>query len=160
MWMFGMMDAETKLIIAHDTAEDKFKYNTTGLFEATVKTAGKRPDVLMTDGLAGFKTGYKKAMYTLTTPRTIHVTDVGIHDRYPANNVYERFNGGMWDKIARILGFKSKDPALLGLLIIYHNFMHPHMGLDSRTLAESAGVAILYLDKWRTMIEHAALFCA
>ena len=81
-----------------------------------------------------------------------HVVDVGIQDRYPVNNVYEHFNGGMRDKIARIRGFESKNPTLLGLLIIYHNFMRPHMGLDSRTLAETAGIAILYPDKWCTII--------
>ena len=76
------------------TAEDKFKYNTTCLFEATVKAAGNRPDMQVTDGLAGFKTGYKKAMYTPPMPRTIHIADVGIQDRHPANNIYEIFNVG------------------------------------------------------------------
>ena len=99
-WMFGVMDAETKLIIAHDTAQDKIGYDATGLFEDAIKAAGKRPDVLITDGLAGFKKGYTKAMYTRTMPRTIHVADVGIRDRHPANNAYERFNGEIRDRIA------------------------------------------------------------
>ena len=50
-WMFGVMDAVIKLIIAHDTAEDKFKYNATELFKDAIKAAGKHPDVLVTDGL-------------------------------------------------------------------------------------------------------------
>ena len=159
-WMFGVMDAETKLIIAHDTAQDKFKYDAAGLFEAAVRAAGRRPDVLITDGLAGFKTGYTKAMYTKAMPRTVHVADVGIRDRHSANNAYERFNGEIRDRIARVRGFKSQNPALLGMLIIYHNFMRPHGGLGGRTPAEAAGITISGLDKWRTLIGHAALFCA
>ena len=159
-WMFGVMDSETKLIIAHDTAEDKFGYDAAGLFEAAVRAAGKRPDVLVTDGLAGFKAGYTKAMYTKAVPRTVHVADVGIRDRHPANNVYERFNGEIRDRIARVRGFKSKDPALLALLIIYHNFMRPHGGLGGRTPAEAAGITISGPDKWRTLIGHTTLFCA
>ena len=62
-WMFGVMDAETKLIIVHDTAQDKFKYDAAGLFEAAVRAAGRRPDVLITDGLAGFKKGYRGDVY-------------------------------------------------------------------------------------------------
>ena len=116
--------------------------------------------MLVTDGLAGFKAGYTKAMYTKAVPRTVHVADVGIRDRHPANNVYERFNGEIRDRIARVRGFKSKDPALLALLIIYHNFMRPHGGLGGRTPAEAAGITILGPDKWRTLIGHTALFCA
>ena len=159
MWMFGVMDAETKLIMAHEIVQHKIGYDATRLFEAAIKAAGRRPDVLITDGLAGFKTGYRKAMYTRAMPRTIHMADTGIRDRHPANNTYERFNGEIRDRIARIRGFKSEDPALLGLLVTYHNFMRPHGGLGGRTPAEAAGITITGPDKWRTIIGHAALFC-
>ena len=130
------------------------------MFEVAVNAAGKCPDVLMTDGPVGFKTVYKKAMYTRTISRTTHVAYIGIQDRHPVSNVYERFNGGMRDKIARIRGeFKSKNPILLGLPIIYCSFMRLHVGLDCWTPAETAGITISYLDKWRTITGHAALFC-
>ena len=75
-------------------------------------------------------------MYTLAMPRTIHMADTGIRDRHPANNTYERFNREIRDRIASIRGFKSENPALLGLLVTYHNFMRPHGGLGGRTPAE------------------------
>ena len=81
------------LIIAHEIVPHKIGYDAAGLFEAAIEAAGKRPDVLITDGLAGFKTGYRKTMYTRAMPRTIHMADTGIRDRHPANNTYERFNG-------------------------------------------------------------------
>ena len=80
------------------------------------------------------------------------MANTGIRDRHPANNTYERFNGEIWDRIARIRGFKSRNPALLVLLVTYHNFMRPHGGLGGRIPAEAAGITITGPDKWRTII--------
>ena len=160
MWLFGVMDAETRQIIAYDTATDKISYDATSLFADAVAAAGKRPDILITDGLNGFKTGYGHVMYTNTTPRTCHIADVGIRDRHAANNLYERLNGEIKDRIARVRGFKSKTPALLRLLIVYHNLVRPHSNLDGRTPAETAGITIDGSDKWLTLIQQAASSCA
>ena len=160
MWMFGVMDAETRQIIAYDFSETKLGYDATCLFRDAVETAGGRPDILITDGLKGFGKGYRRVMYTNTKPRPYHITDVGIQDRHAVNNVYERFNGEIKDRIACIRGFSSKDPALLRLLIVYHNFIRPHGGLGGRTPAEAAGITIDGPDKWLTLIRHAATFCA
>ena len=68
MWLFGVMDAETRQIIAYDTATDKISHDATSLFADAGAAAGKRPDILITDGLNGFKAGYRHVMYTNTTP--------------------------------------------------------------------------------------------
>ena len=59
MWMFGVMDAETRQIVAYDFSRIKFGYDATGLFRDAVATAGGRPDVPISDGLAGFEKGYR-----------------------------------------------------------------------------------------------------
>ena len=102
------MDAQTKLIIEYESVRHKIGYDATGLFGAAIKAAGRWPDMLVTDDLAGFKTGYRKAMYTIALPRTVHMADAGIRDKHTANNVYKRFNGEIRDRIARIRGFKSR----------------------------------------------------
>ena len=147
---------------AHNGARhprDKIRYDAAGLFEALIMAAGRRPDVPITDSLAGFKTGYRNAMHARAMPGTVHVADTSIRDKHTTNNAYERFNGEIRDRIARIRGFKSEDPALLGLLIVYHNFMRPHGGLGGRTPADAARITISGPDKWRTLIGHATLFC-
>ena len=65
-------------------------------------------------------------MHTIAVSRTVHVADTCIRDMHTANNACERFNGEIRDRIARIRGLKSKDPAMLGLMIVYHNFMRPY----------------------------------
>ena len=159
-YFFAVMDAVTRFIIAYDISKTKFKYDATLLFNEAIKNADKYPDLLISDGLRGFKTGYKKAMYTRKTPRPTHIANVGIRNRHPANNIYERFNGEVRDRIDRIRGFKSDHPALFDLIVIYHNFVRQHAGIGNITPAKAGGVTIEGKNKWRTMIEHAALFCA
>ena len=158
--LFGVMDASTRFIISYDISDTKFGYDATSLFKKAMEYAGKYPDMLISDGLGGFKTGYKKAMYTRTKPRTTHVADVGIRNRHPANNIYERFNGEVRDRISRVRGFKSEHPALIDLIVIYHNFVRQHASIGNITPAKAGGITIEGKNKWRTMIEHAVLFCA
>ena len=160
MWMFAVMDAETRLIITYDVSKIKFGHNATSLFKKAVHIVGKRPDFLITDSLRGFKTGFKKAMRTISKPKTIHIADVGIRNRHASNNIYESLNGEFRNRITPARGFKSDNPSLFGLMIIQHNFVSPHGGLGRKTPAEAAGIMISGHNKWLTMIRHAAVFCA
>ena len=159
-WLFAVMDAETRLIITYDVSKTKFGYNATSLFKKAKHIAKKYPDLLVTDALSVFKTGFKKALHTKSKPRASHIADVGIRNRHTSNNIYERFNGAIRDRIARIRGFKSDNPALLDVMIIQHNFVSPHGGLGGKTPAEAAGIMISGHNKRLTMIRHAAVFCA
>ena len=160
VWLFGAMDAETRRIIVYDTAADKISYDATGLFADAVAAAGKRPDILITDGPSGFKTGYR--------PRDVHEHDAQNmphrgcrqYGTGAANNLYGRLNGEIKDGIARVRGFKSKTPALLRLLIVYHNLVRPHSNLDSKAPAETAGITIDGPDKWLTLVQQVASSCA
>ena len=157
MWAFGVMDAETGWVIAYETSDKKFGYDASALFGKAVKNAGRRPDVLVSDALPGFKTGYRSAMYTNTTPRTIHTADAGIAERHLATSkIYERFNGEIRDRTARVRGFNSDDPLLIRLLLAYHNFIRPHGGLGGKTPAEAAGIIIRGPGKWIRLIRYAA----
>ncbi len=78
MWLFGVMDAQTRIIISYEISPDKISYNATGLFGDAVAAAGRHPDTLVTDGLHGFGAWYARAMYTAAKPRTVHVSGVGI----------------------------------------------------------------------------------
>ena len=102
--MFGVIDAETRQIMEYGFSKAKLGYDATCLFGDAAETAEWRSDVPITDGLKGFGKGYRWVMYTNTKPRPYHITDVGIQDRHAVNNVYERFNGEIKDRIARIRG--------------------------------------------------------
>jgi transposase-like protein len=50
-YMFALMDDETRLIIAQEVADTKFKHDARNLFRKGRELAGKKPLVMITDGL-------------------------------------------------------------------------------------------------------------
>ena len=61
-WMFGVMDTESRAIIHYEPSRTKMGFNGTGLFEKAVELAGRCPDILVTDKLHGFASGFKRAV--------------------------------------------------------------------------------------------------
>ena len=56
-----------------------------------------------------------------------------IHKRHANNNVYERFNGTVKDRIKCVRGFRSELPALHMLFLAYYNLFRPHSGMGERS---------------------------
>ena len=98
----------------------------------------------------------------------MHIRDIRLKNIFNTNNLYERLNGEFKDRIKTARGFKLKPnkktdgkpgggcPALLRLLVVYHNFFRPHEGLGGKTPAEAAGIIIHGDNEWITMIANAA----
>src|SRR5271157_2958950 len=53
-YVFAVMDDETRYWIAQEVAGSKFKHDAAKLFRMGKETAGKRPNVLITDGLKSY----------------------------------------------------------------------------------------------------------
>jgi len=53
-------------------------------------------------------------------------------------------------------GLKRTDSPIIKGYQLYHNFFRPHMGLDSNTPAEAAGVTIEGQNRWETVIQNAS----
>ncbi|MBI3022624.1 MAG: hypothetical protein HYU03_06490 [Thaumarchaeota archaeon] len=51
-------------------------------------------------------------------------------------------------------GLKTMDTPILRGVQIYHNYIKPHEGLDSRTPAEAAGIKVEGENKWMTIIQN------
>ncbi len=165
-YLFASMDDDTRYWLASELADNKFKHSADNIFRMTKQMAGKSPDVLITDGLSA----YKKAAKTVF-PKTRHKADVGIRSRRPGksgkekvtytyhkdNNKMERLNGEIrdWEQTRR--GIKTDKTALFDGLRTYYNFAKKHSGIDGKTPAEAAGITIEGRDKWRTLIQNAAL---
>jgi hypothetical protein len=50
---------------------------------------------------------------------------------------------------------RSRGTFLKGVLI-HHNFIKPHMGLDGKTPEEVAGITVEGENKWLTIIQNAS----
>jgi len=53
-------------------------------------------------------------------------------------------------------GVKKQDSIIFDGSQIYHNYVRPHMRLDSKTPAEACGIHVNGQDKWKTLIQNAS----
>ena len=95
MWLFGVMDTETRFVMNHDVSPNKMiGYDATNLSAGAVAPAGKVPDAVTTDDAQpGFASGLCRALPGGRRAGTLHRKDAGIRKRHSNNNTYERFNG-------------------------------------------------------------------
>jgi putative transposase len=154
-YLFALMDDETRFWIAQEVGDTKYKHDAGNLFRKGKEAIGRVPATLITDGLVSYHEAYKKEFFTIKTPRVQHINTVKISGNMN-NNKMERFNGELRDREKVMRGLKKKDTPILTGYQIYHNYVRPHEGLNSKTPAEKCGIIIEGKDKWKTLIENAA----
>ena len=154
-YVFALMDDETRYWIAQEVAGSKFKHDAAKLFQMGKETAGKRPNVLITDGLPAYRDAFNREFFTNTNPRSQHINAIKLTG--PANNnKMERINGEIRDREKTMRGIKKVDTKVLPGMQIYHNYVRPHEALDGKTPAEACGIVVEGENKWMTLIQNAA----
>jgi transposase-like protein len=155
-YLFAMMDDETRFWIAQEVADTKYTHDARHLFSLAKAVAGKRPKLLITDGLPAYHQAYMKEYQTNSIATTTHhirkITLTGEQN----NNKMERLNGEirMIERPKR--GLKREDTPILTGYQIYHNYIRPHEALDGRTPADECGIKVEGKDKWLTLIQNAS----
>ena len=154
-YVFALMDDETRYWIAQEVAGSKFKHDAAKLFQMGKETAGKRPNVLITDGLPAYHDAFNREFFTNTNPRSQHINAIKLTG--PANNnKMERINGEIRDREKTMRGIKKVDTKVLPGMQIYHNYVRPHEALDGKTPAEACGIVVEGENKWMKLIQNAA----
>ena len=154
-YVFAMMDDETRFWIAQQIADHKGTSDVRPMFKEAMRVAGKKPEVLITDGAPNFHRAYNKEMWTHFNPRPTHIKEIALRGRIH-NNKMERFNGELRDREKVMRSLKSSETPILQGMQIFHNYMRPHMGLEGRTPSEAAGISIEGENKWLTIIQNAS----
>ena len=154
-YLFALMDDETKYWIAQEVADTKYKHDAKNLFHEGRKVAGKRPNVLITDGLPSYHDAFNKEFYTNKLPQSKHINAIKL-DGDMNNNTMERANGEVRDREKVMRGLKIKDTPILPGYKIFHNFMRPHQSLKGKTPAEACGIEVVGENKWITLIQNAS----
>ena len=159
-YMFAMLDSETRFWLAKQVASHKGTDDVKPMFRKARDVAGKVPSILTSDGAANFAEAHKDeyAPKNYLWKDSIHQSHIHMSGDMN-NNQMESFNGNTYRlREEPTRGLKKDDSAILSGLRMYHNFVRPHLGLpDHITPAEAAGIHIEGNDKWRTMIQAAAL---
>ncbi len=153
-YLFALMDDQTRFWIAQQVADTKYTSNIQPLFRRAKEIAGKRPNTMITDGVANFHDAFNKEFWTRENPRTRHIQHIRLQGDHN-NNKMERMNGEVRDREKVMRGLKRTDTAVLTGYQIYHNYFRPHEALKGKTPAEKCGIIIEGQDKWKTVIENA-----
>jgi len=157
-YVFAVMDDETRYWIAQEVAGSKFKHDAAKIFREAKETAGKRPNVMITDGLPAYRDAFNRELFTVTNPRSRHVNAIKLTGNQwnENNNKMERLNGSIRDREKTMRGIKKTTTKVLPGMQIYHNFIRPHEALDGKTPAEACGIVVEGENKWMTLIQNAA----
>ncbi|SNQ59903.1 DDE-type integrase/transposase/recombinase [Candidatus Methanoperedens nitratireducens] len=154
-YLFALMDDETRYWIAQEVADTKYKHDARALFHKGKEIAGKRPNVLITDGLPSYHNAFYWEFYTNTRPQSMHINAIKL-DGDMNNNAMERANGEVRDREKVMRGLKNKNTPILKGYQIFHNYMRPHEGLNGKTPAEACGIKVEGDNKWITLIQNAS----
>jgi transposase-like protein len=154
-YLFAMIDDETRYWIAQEVAESKYKHDARNLLRVSKEVMGKKPMVLITDGLESYHEAWRKEYYTSAQPRTVHVNTIKLQGDMN-NNKMERFNGEIRDREKVVRGLKKNDTPVLKGMQVYHNFIRPHEALKGKTPAEACGIEVIGDNKWKTLIQNAS----
>jgi transposase-like protein len=155
-YVFAMMDDETRFWIAQEVADTKDTHDARHLFQVARERAGKRPSVLITDGLRSYHDAWLKEFRTnRNVDSTVHIRQITLTGHHN-NNRMERMNGEIRDRERVMRSLKTEDSPILNGMQIFHNYVRPHEALGGRTPAEMAGVAVEGENKWQTLIQNAS----
>ena len=155
-YLYALMDDETRFWIAKEVTDTKYHADVYDLFKQGRKVAGKAPFHIITDGAPNFHAGIGAEFWREKKELAlVHERDIRFGGQIH-NNKMERLNGEIRDREKVVRGVKKPDSPLIDGYQIYHNYVRPHMALDGKTPAESAGIQVEGENKWLTLIEAAS----
>jgi transposase-like protein len=154
-YIYAMMDDDTRFWLATQVSPNKATEDVRPLFQEARASAGKKPDILISDGAPNFHEAYLKEYWSRVAPRTSHVRHIHLSGDMN-NNKMERLNGEIRDREKVMRGLKNTDTPILKGYQLYHNYFREHDALGGKTPGDIAGIRILGTNKWRTVIENAS----
>ncbi len=160
-YLYALLDDESRFWIAKLVAGDKFSHEASEwasqLFREGKEIAGKKPKILITDGLKAYHQAFNREFFSFRQRQGVtHIQHAAWKKTNTANAKMERFNGEIRDREKVMRSLKRSDTPILTGYQIFHNYVRPHMALDGQTPAEKAGIKVGGNDKWVTIIQNAA----
>lgn len=151
-WLWNIMDEDTKFLITTQVSTKAGIKETRSIFEKAREQTDKQPAYLITDGRHSYTRSIKREM-----PQTEHVRLITIADKRANNQMIERLNGTIRDRVKPMRGFNSEETAetMTSAFRNYYNFIKPHNALDGITPAEKAGIGVSSDgNKWMELIKR------
>jgi len=151
-WLWNTMDEKTRFQIVSMIADARGLPEAKKTFKKSKKVGGKKPAVIVTDGMPGYKGAFKTVFYD-HHQSVKHIADVALQTGM--NNSIERMHGSFREREKVMRGVKSMETPIFEGNRIYYNFVRPHQALEGKTPAEMAGVGVEGENKWMGLIKNA-----
>jgi len=153
-YFWNILDRETRTLIATHYSTKRDSKSAKLLF---LKVKNK-PLILFTDGMQGYRKAYRKVWGSNKRSQDKNTYIRLKADKDKRNNISERIQGTIRERIKVMRGFKNKESAklILDLFVIYYNSIRIHQGIG-KTPIEEAGIKLNNYDKnrWLNLIYSA-----
>ena len=138
-WLWNMMDERTRFQLVSMIAETREGGDARKTFQRVKEVTEKRPSLVVTDGLAGYKKAFNSEFYD-HHQTTKHIADVALQSGL--NNSIERMHGSIREREKVMRGIKSMRTPIFHGNMIYYNFVRPHSALMGKHLLRLAGLRL------------------
>jgi len=150
VWLWHLMDGDTRFLLANHVSKSRNVSDAREAFRDAKAIAKVEPRVLLTDGLGSYVPAASREF-----PDAVHVAGVGLQGHLN-NNRMERYQGTLKERTKVMQALKNGDTAIPDGQRIYYNHIRPHQGLNGKTPAEAAGIAVNGKNIWVTLIQNAS----
>jgi len=155
-WLWNCMDHKTRFLLASQISTKREVTDARLIFALAKTASGNNPNYVITDGLQAYSRAFNKEFYTAEKPRPQHVRLPSIKER-PNNNEIERLHGTIRERTKTMRGLDNEETAFVEGFQNYYNYLRPHMGLEGKTPAETAGIKLsLEGNRWKAIIAKAS----
>ena len=137
-WLFNVMDSKTRFVLAAYLSRERGAKAAATAMALARERAANAPKEIKTDGLRSYQSAVRTAFPTHPVK---HVVSQGIRAEIN-NNLSERLQGTFRDRDKTLRSMKKQDTGQTYIdgLVLNYNYFRPHMGLEGKTPASSAGV--------------------
>ncbi len=135
MWVWTVMDADTRYILANHISPTRTIRDVVILFGEAKRNSATLPQRVVTDGMPAYPDGIERVF----GGRLRHLKSGGLRAE-TNNNLSERLQGTIRQRTKVMRGMHSPASARMVMdgWTLHYNYMRPHMALKDRTPAEKA----------------------
>jgi len=136
-WLFNVMDADSRFVLAAYLSPERTREAAQTALAMARDRANNAPETVKTDGLKSYQEAMRRVFPTHPVK---HVVSQGIRAKIN-NNLSERLQGTFRDRDKTLRSLKKQDTGqrYVDGLVLDYNYFRPHMGLEGKTPAASAG---------------------
>ena len=149
-WLWNVMDNDTKYLITRKVTDKRRIWDSVKVLKEAKEIGQKQPTFLVTDGCVPYMESIKRVM-----GQTNHIRLTSIRDKRTNNNVMERLNGTIRERLKVMRGMQNTETADLMTEAFgnYYNHIKIHSTLGT-TPAIKAGIkADLEGNRWLSLLK-------